>query len=316
MQAIGMRPARVRRRAKSSVSPYVISIVAAAVFSAGVAGVWQISAPIVKEPPPPNIDQALLLGPIAALDNGAPDTEEAQLAMAVAMYGDDAAASSEEPVEEQDPPPGESAVAVVSGAVPEGQRAPSTYFDDAVFVGDSITTGIKIYDVMGNADVFASTGLSLDGLASSPVVKQNGENISIPEALRRAKPGKIYIMMGGNSLGGKQERLIALYGDFIDLMKKDHPDSLVYIQSVLPIYEPTFEVKYSSGLTNETIDSFNEALRVLAVEKGVYYLDIASAFKDESGAMPSEFTPDGIHINAPQYTTWFDYLKTHAVERK
>ena len=44
--------------------------------------------------------------------------------------------------------------------VPESDWASTSYFDDAVFVGDSITDGIKLYGVMNNATVIAHTGIN------------------------------------------------------------------------------------------------------------------------------------------------------------
>ena len=52
-----------------------------------------------------------------------------------------------------------------SGAVvPESSRVLNNYFDDAVFIGDSLTEGIKLYDIMSNATVLSHTGLGLDNI--------------------------------------------------------------------------------------------------------------------------------------------------------
>ena len=39
-----------------------------------------------------------------------------------------------------------------------------------LFVGDSITEGIKLYDVMNNATVLASTGVNLDSLYTKDAI--------------------------------------------------------------------------------------------------------------------------------------------------
>ncbi|MEG1942375.1 MAG: hypothetical protein RR049_01045, partial [Angelakisella sp.] len=90
--------------------------------------------------------------------------------------------------------------------VGEGEFAPSAYFDDALFVGDSITEGIKLYDVMSNATVLSSTGINLDNIFTKPVVKTEGEDkITIIDGAKALKPGKIYVMMGANSMLSDKE---------------------------------------------------------------------------------------------------------------
>ena len=49
-----------------------------------------------------------------------------------------------------------------SALVPNsGSSVGDEYFDDAAFVGDSITEGIKLYEVMTNATVVAARGINL-----------------------------------------------------------------------------------------------------------------------------------------------------------
>jgi hypothetical protein len=64
------------------------------------------------------------------------------------------------------------------------------YFDDAAFIGDSITTGIKLYDIMSNASVYAAVGTRLENIATSAVVPLGSETVTILEAIRRTQPGK------------------------------------------------------------------------------------------------------------------------------
>ncbi|MEG1773857.1 MAG: GDSL-type esterase/lipase family protein [Oscillospiraceae bacterium] len=305
---------RVNRGERRRLSPFFITLVIAAVFSAGIAAVWQMQTPAVALPQEPYIDPSLLAGPIVSAQSvpTVPVLNPDSTALAVpppASGSGEATASSS---------PGEAAEVVPAVApgdqVPQTPRASSSYFDDAAFIGDSITTGIKIYDIMSNADVFAGTGLGLTNLLTQPVVKWEGETITVLDALSRSNPKKIYLMVGANSLGGEvDDWMFDVYGQIIDSIKAQHPDSILYVQSVLPLYEPTFRLKYSNAITNQQIDGFNERLKGLVKEKGVYYLDVASVFKDASGAMPSEYTPDGMHINSAQYIQWFDYLKLHAI---
>ena len=195
-------------------------------------------------------------------------------------------------------------------------RVRSDYFDDAVFVGDSITTGISLYDIMSNARVYAKTGLGVTGILDNPFVEMNGENVTLSEAFRRAPPGKIYVMLGGNSIGNYDGKLIEPFTKLIETIAEENPNAIIYIQSVLPVNEAKYKEKYHKEIKNEWIDDYNSKLKELSEKNGYYYLDVASVFKDESGGMPAEYTRDGVHIGVEQYSMWFDYLKENTAENK
>ena len=198
--------------------------------------------------------------------------------------------------------------------VPQQERVKSDYFDNALFVGDSITDGIRSYGVMSNTTVIAYTGVNPETILSKKLINSgNGEKITFLEAMaQHPETKKIYIMMGANGMAWlTKDIFIANYGNFIDQVKAQHPDALIYVQSILPVTK-SYEEK-NTGITNAAIDEFNQALLALAKEKSVYYLNVAESFKDENGALPEEASSDGMHFATKHYNIWFDYLKEHAV---
>ena len=222
--------------------------------------------------------------------------------------------SSEQPPSSQESPSEPEEPQGLMGAVPESPRVRSDYFDDAMFVGDSITTGIELYEVMSNATVVAATGINLDNIMTKNVIELEGQELTIPEAMTHYHPKKIYIMLGANGVGGlTAEQTASYYANFVDLVKSQHPGAIIYVQSILPINEAKFAQKYNGAMTNAKIDETNAAILQMAQEKQVYYLNVAEAFKDETGGLPASATPDGLHFGTESYTKWFDYLKTHTV---
>ncbi len=201
------------------------------------------------------------------------------------------------------------------GLVGQTGAVDDSYFDDAIMVGDSLTEGIKLYSVMKNATVISNVGINLSTIKTKAVISHDGGKITIPDAMKLyPDASKIYIMLGANGISwmGKTT-FINLYGEFIDLVKRQHPEATIYIQSVLPINEALFKEHYKQDLTNEKIDSYNAALEDLCEEKEVYYLNVAECLKDSSGGMSSQKTSDGMHIGKKSYQRWFEYLKTHTV---
>ena len=197
--------------------------------------------------------------------------------------------------------------------ISKSERVKSTYFDDAAFVGDSITLGMQTYDVMANTTIMANTGLNPQSILTEAKIRTEDGYITALEALEQADPKKIYILLGVNSIGYDKETFKNLYAEFVEAVKNQHPDSIIYIQSMMPVtlaYETSDNNPYD--VTNEKIDSYNQVVSDMAKELGVYYLDVASALKDEAGSLPNDASPtDGIHFGPAYYTKWFDYLKTH-----
>ena len=283
------KPIKVNRRRNKGMLWQVLALMAGAVvISLAIALVWQRTAggeaqaeplpsavaqpPSEPEPPPP------------ASSEPAPSSE---------------AASEPETPE------------VPEGAVPEGERVKSPYFDDAVFVGDSITSGISLYQMMENTTVLADTGINLDTVYTREAVKQeDGTRIPIMDALAQRQYKKVYVMLGGNEVRGDTlDFFLTRYGKVLDDIKRIQPDALIYVQSMLPV---TKNNRYS--LDNARIDEFNEALIGLCKEKNVYYLNVAECMKNEEGMLPDEASPaDGMHFGPDYYTKWFEYLKRHTV---
>ena len=289
---------RIRRSRKANYILPLIMICIAVIFSALAAAVWQM-----VDPKPEKLEP-LELHP-SVINQFEPD----------AIAVDVVAAKIEIPVEEIPGPPKE-ASSSQSSAKKDSDRVTSKYFNDAVFIGDSISVGIKLYEVMQNTDVFASVGISLENIFTNKAVKlEDGSKVTIFEALDDKPYNKAYIMLGANSLMSSHEELIKQYGRVIDEVRnRVGDDCIVYIQSVLPVYEELFHQKYPHNtVTNADIESFNVLLAKLSDQKNVHYLDVASVIKDENGSLPPKYTSDGLHIGSELYIKWFDYLKTHAV---
>ena len=196
----------------------------------------------------------------------------------------------------------------------EEETIDTAWFDDALFVGDSITEGIKLYDIMSNADVLSYTGINLNNIFTKEVIDKglgDGSKETIIDASARYDPGKIYILMGINSILLSEEDFISAYERLVDTLQQQHPEATIYVQSILPV-TAAYE-QWSQAVTdNATIDRYNKDLRAMAMKKGVYYLNVAEVFKDDTGALYDEASPtDGIHFGPSWYRKWFEYLDTH-----
>ncbi|MBR6790139.1 MAG: hypothetical protein IKM31_04655 [Oscillospiraceae bacterium] len=231
---------------------------------------------------------------------------------------------SSEPVSEISSEPSSEVIEESSEPEPEpdpfaGMRIPKnaepaemSWLDDAVFIGDSLTYGLSAYEVLPKSQVLAHTGINPQTILTSPCIETAVGNFTVLDALSAKEPGKIYVMLGANGVGflGK-ETVIESYGQLIDGIRERFPDTPLYIQSILPVTEwKSADPKYA----NSKIDDYNLAIEALAAEKGVYYLHVAEALKDETGALPSGLSNDGMHFGKTTYQMWLDYLLCHRAE--
>lgn len=306
------RPIKVNRSARARWQGPALLLAFTAAVSAGVAGLWQggqqgSGAQPVTEVAIPA--QLLAQGAVSLQAQPVPALSPSLPVQAAGQEGQEAAAAAQAAPPEQN--------LVLGQPLPEqSYRVRSEYFDDAAFVGDSITTGIALYDVMSGADVLASTGVSIEGLIDSPVLETDQGQITILQALALKDYRKVYLMVGANGLGyATTEQVLASYTRLLDALAGQLPEGcLVYVQSILPVHESKYTQRYNGNvILNSQIREINEGLMQLAGERGFYYLDLYSVFADETGAMPEADTPDGVHITSDGYMKWFDYLKVHAV---
>ena len=232
---------------------------------------------------------------------------------AVSSSEPSSAASSEVSSEESSEP--EPAVDPYLGAaVPESEAVEKSYFDDAVFVGDSLTYGLGAYEVLDASCVIAHTGINPQTILTSACIEQaNGASVTVLDAVKAAAPHKVYVMLGSNGVAFlTQDNIIEFYGEFLDELRAALPDAILYVESVLPV---THEKEAGdSRYANSKIDALNDALLDLATEKGAYFVNVSEAIKDESGCLPAAASSDGMHFGVSTYNKWVDYLLTHTVD--
>lgn len=195
---------------------------------------------------------------------------------------------------------------------------PHSYFDDAIFFGDSISTGIAPYmeAVLPDVAVVAATGINVHSASTSTQFTVNETPMTMLEAANAefGPRSKVYIMLGSNGLDTEKEAFIEGYSQFVRLVKAQYPGATIYLQSMPPVTGTPAQQESYPSLNNEKITEYNQAIMELAKKEGVYYLDVAVAFLNEDGILPVEASPDGVHFISEYYYKWFDYLRKHTVD--
>ncbi len=174
------------------------------------------------------------------------------------------------------------------------------YFDDALFIGDSLTNGLELFGTLKNASYFCATSATAAGTLADP---------ALDEHLSTHSYNTVYLMLGINEMGTNPTVYAARMGQLIDLVRTRQPHACIYLQTILPVVP---EMTWSETVFSVTnIQAANAALRHLADSKNVVLVDTYYAFADQNGRMPDGLTRDGVHLHAKNYAIWCDYLRTH-----
>ncbi len=190
-------------------------------------------------------------------------------------------------------------------------RVDDSYFDDALFIGDSRTEGFMLYSNLSNLQAYCSKGLSITRIYSDEIVPlEDGRKITVMEALQVQKYKKIYIMFGVNELGWPYDDLFQeQYSKLIKDVKLLQPEAVIYVENIIPISASRSEK--DTIYNNDNVNRFNAMIKTVCEEQNVVYLDVASALADETGALPENASVDGIHCNVEYCGIWMEYLRNN-----
>ncbi len=190
-----------------------------------------------------------------------------------------------------------------------------SYFEDALFIGDSRTVGMMEYGGFSDNTVFfAKTSLSIYDLFYEPVslTMADGTSKTLEELLCERSFGKIYIMLGINELGrGTTESFSEEYRSVLERIRELAPDSVLFLQAIMRVGQ---EKDASDPIFNNTnIQARNEALSQLADSHAIFWLDPNEVVCSPEGYLIPDYTSDQVHLKAQYYQLWKDYLMTRGI---
>lgn len=205
---------------------------------------------------------------------------------------------------ETDVPPEDGVQELPKAAGPE-------YFEDALFIGDSRTVGLKEYGNIEGATFFAHSGLTTFDLENSKVSVEGMGKVTLDEVLKKKKYGKIYLMLGVNELGYRFESIEKQYQKTVEKLKENQESAIIYLCANLHVTETQSEK--DAMFNNENINRVNEMIQGLEDKKTFFYIDVNERFDDENGNLSMEYASDAFHVLGKYYRIWADWLCTKAV---
>jgi len=169
-----------------------------------------------------------------------------------------------------------------------------------VFVGNSLTEGGRWNEYFPYLSIF-----------NRGIVGDNAEGIlNRLDEIIAAKPQLVFILVGVNDISQNfsNEQILANYKSILRRLKQESPQTVIYVQSTLPINNDFGRYKRLTG-KEQQVRSYNRQLEELCEKENVDFLNIYPLFEDNEGKLKKEITNDGLHLNEAGYEIWVNALK-------
>ncbi len=186
-------------------------------------------------------------------------------------------------------------------------------FNKIVFLGNSITYGMRNYETAFDVNNIVNRGISGD--YTEGVLGRLNEVIYY-------KPIAVFLLIGLNDFFDdntlRPERTPENIGKNIfriaNTIKKGSPDSKIYIQTIMPInnkqyledkpYVEFLWSKYKPSINKQIIQLNNFIKQIEDFE----IIDVYPSFVNSSGSMKRNLSRDGVHLNENGYKIWIKQL--------
>lgn len=193
--------------------------------------------------------------------------------------------------------------AVVTGAE---YGEDESFFDDALFIGDSRMVSSAYYARLGKADYFTDVGMNVFQMFSVTASDDNFDATDLTTLLQNRTYKKIFIMLGINECGYPMSSLLSAYQEDIDTLKRLQPDATIYLLKVYGVSRSVAES--ASYFSPQRLQEVNDGIAGLADGKKVHCLDASHLYCDDEGYMKEEYTSDGIHPYAKDAALFAQWL--------
>lgn len=199
-------------------------------------------------------------------------------------------------------------------APPATQAVGSSFFDDAVFVGDSVSLKLSYYagstGLLGKAKflVRGSYGVG-NAVYDKLLLTWQGVEMKAEDAIAATGSKKLFIMLGMNDIGlYGVDTTIENWGELLKRIRSKSPGIDIYIQSMTPIWTGGEK----GSLSNANVNKYNEKLKSFASANGCKFIDVAPYMRDTTGGLATVYTSDQyVHVTDAGADTWIRVLKAY-----
>lgn len=178
-----------------------------------------------------------------------------------------------------------------------------TSTNDIIFLGNSITNGGEWCELFENPNI-KNRGISGD------ICKGVYDRL---EVITNGQPNKIFLLIGINDLarGKTPDSVVVGIGEIIDKIQIESPNTLIYLQSILPLNE-SFGMFGGHTKHQNEIKPLNNRLEALAKSKQIQFIDLYSNFVEpDTDKLNPKYTNDGLHLLGEGYIKWVEIVSPY-----
>lgn len=216
-------------------------------------------------------------------------------------------AEGEDPVDQPDPSDPRAPVK----AAPSTAAVSASFFDDAVFIGDSVTLKLSYYATdsgeLGKAQFLVRGSYSVGHAANdSMLLTHRGSEMKIEDAVKATGAKKVFMMLGMNDIALYGiDQTIENWGKVVTRIRQTNPGVKIYIQSMTPIWTGGEK----GSLNNENMDKYNSRLKAFAQDNDCVFIDIAPYMMDSTGGLATKYCSDSfVHVTDAGAAAWVKVL--------
>lgn len=216
------------------------------------------------------------------------------------------------------------------------------YFNDAVFVGNSIMLHYKNYitsnragnsSLLGNASFFAAASFSFYNNKHQKAEQADcawptfrGEKLNITDAVSKMGAKTVYLsLMALNDIAMYKDGMTGVNETFnlltalIDELRAANAELEIVI--IGNTYLHSSSNNMSHKLNNGSIHTFNTRVLDYCNQNGLDFVDVAYALIDDNGCLGTEFCSDvgaavACHLNQYAFNAWTELLRDYAGKKQ
>lgn len=177
------------------------------------------------------------------------------------------------------------------------------FYENDLFIGDSIATGLLNYGYLNSNQVYAQIGLNPESAHSTEY-----DGYTAVTKAEEVQPKRIYIMLGSNGLAYMGNTyMIQQMKVLVESLREVCPESHIYLISIPPV---TKAHESEGQETMAMVNGYNKLLKDLADEIGVIYLDLCSELQDSTGYFSDAYAEaDGMHFLGTAYKKMLSFVQ-------
>lgn len=187
-----------------------------------------------------------------------------------------------------------------------------SWYDDALFIGDSRVCGLRMYSRAGNARYFCSVGMNVFNYDDTNTADGEYPDATLAEVLGEREYGKVFISLGLNESGYPTDAVMKAYGELLDVIRAAQPNAKIIVQGIIMVSQ--IKSRENACFGPENLRYMNERIAAFADGVTTFYIDANDVFVGEDGYLKPDVSGDGCHFYPEYAAVWAEWISLQAAK--